>query len=375
MSETSKLGDERLAIVFTDLVGFSDWALEAGDDLSLELLREVAEAIEPPVRRHHGEVVKRLGDGMMAVFDDPDEAVAAVFEARERLDAVEVAGYRPRMRAGMHVGTPRRLADDYLGVDVNVAARVADGASGGEFLVSGDALDELDLDGRSARKKLMFRAKGVPSDISAYSLKPAMGQEPEILDEAAIADDEKAVVRRGPVDLMQVPRLLGGALADLRTIAEHMATLPKLLITLDAIQARSTRSTTRSSRCAPRSSRWAATSASSRAASTARAASRGRHPRRPPAAAAEPGPPPRRPAPVRRSRARPPARRSRSPAAAARTTSRRRPRRRPRRRRRRRRARRSPTGRRSGSRSSTSAAATRCCCRAAGRPRRTDRRP
>jgi adenylate cyclase len=173
VGETTKLGDDRLAIVFTDLVGFSDWALEAGDDISLELLRAVAEAIEPPVARHHGEVVKRLGDGMMAVFGDADEAVAAVFEARQRLNGVEVAGYRPRMRAGMHVGTPRRLADDYLGVDVNVAARVADGASGGEFLISGVALDELDPDTVAARKKLMFRAKGVPSDVSAYSVKPA----------------------------------------------------------------------------------------------------------------------------------------------------------------------------------------------------------
>jgi adenylate cyclase len=170
-SDGSKLGADRLAIVFTDLVGFSDWALEAGDDISLELLRAVAEAIEPPVARHHGEVVKRLGDGMMAVFGDADEAVAAVFEARERLDGVEVAGYRPRMRAGMHVGSPRRLADDYLGVDVNVAARVADGASGGEFLISGVALDELDPETVAARKKLMFRAKGVPSDVTAYSLK------------------------------------------------------------------------------------------------------------------------------------------------------------------------------------------------------------
>jgi hypothetical protein len=60
--------------------------------------------------------------------------------------------------------------------------------------------------------------------------------EPEILDEAAIADDESALERRGPVDLMQVPRLLGGALNDLRAIAEGMAVLPKLLITLRGIQ-------------------------------------------------------------------------------------------------------------------------------------------
>jgi adenylate cyclase len=164
-------GDQTLAIVFTDLVGFSDWALEAGDDLALELLRDVAEAIEPPVVAHGGEVVKRLGDGMMAVFSDPDQAIAAVLEARERLEDVEVGGYGPRMRAGMHVGTPRRLGDDYLGVDVNVAARVAEEASGNEFLVSGDALDRLGDDGITTRKKLRFRAKGVPSDVSAYVVK------------------------------------------------------------------------------------------------------------------------------------------------------------------------------------------------------------
>lgn len=169
--ETQKLGGDRRAIVFTDLVGFSDWALEAGDDIALELLREVADAIEPPVVRRRGEVVKRLGDGMMAVFSDPAAALEAVLDARERLAGVEVAGYRPRMRAGIHVGSPRRLGDDYLGVDVNVAARVADHAAGDEILVSGDALSELGSESVSARKKLLFRAKGVPSDVTVYALK------------------------------------------------------------------------------------------------------------------------------------------------------------------------------------------------------------
>lgn len=166
-----KLEGDRRAIVFTDLVGFSDWALRAGDDVALDLLREVADAIEPPVAKHGGTVVKRLGDGMMAVFSDPNPAVAAVLEAGGRLDGVEVGGYRPRMRAGIHVGSPRRLGDDYLGVDVNVAARVADHASGGEVLISGQTLDALDPDTVSVRKKLLFRAKGVPSDVTVYALK------------------------------------------------------------------------------------------------------------------------------------------------------------------------------------------------------------
>jgi hypothetical protein len=55
--------------------------------------------------------------------------------------------------------------------------------------------------------------------------------DPEIL-------DSREIERRGTVDLMQLPRLLGGALTDLRTIAEHMATLPKLLVSLNSIDER-----------------------------------------------------------------------------------------------------------------------------------------
>jgi class 3 adenylate cyclase len=164
-------GDPTRAIVFTDLVGFSNWALEAGDDAAVELLRDVGEAIEPPVASNGGEVVKRLGDGMMAVFADAPEALAAVLEARRRLSELEAPGYRPRIRAGIHLGEPRWLGEDYFGVDVNVAARVAEEAAADEVLVSDRALAALDTDAFRSRRKLLFRAKGVPGDITVYSIK------------------------------------------------------------------------------------------------------------------------------------------------------------------------------------------------------------
>ena len=163
-------GNRELAIVFTDLVGFSDWALEAGDESALELLREVSEAIEPAFAAHGGEVVKRLGDGIMAVFDDAHSALEGIVEARERIGVVEVAGYRPRFRAGLHVGRPRRLGGDYLGVDVNIAARVAEQASADELLVSDRALEMLGEDGLKARRKRRFKVKGVPRDMTAYKV-------------------------------------------------------------------------------------------------------------------------------------------------------------------------------------------------------------
>lgn len=168
-------GDRELTVVFTDLVGFSSWALQAGDDDALALLRQVAAALEPPVLARRGKIVKRMGDGLMAVFPGPQLAFDAVVDARTRLAGVTVAGYSPRLRAGLHTGRPRPLGGDYLGVDVNVAARLADKASADEVLVSGPALAGLDSDRVSTRRKKTFRltrVKGVPDDLEVWAVAP-----------------------------------------------------------------------------------------------------------------------------------------------------------------------------------------------------------
>jgi adenylate cyclase len=164
-------GTVDVAILFTDLVGFSSWSLEAGDRAALDLLRQVSEAIEPPVVDHHGEVVKRLGDGLMAVFWDAASAVEVAFEAEARIAAVEVAGYRPRLRTGIHLGRPRKLGGDYFGVDVNIAARLSEAAKPGELLVS-DRVTEKLPPGTVRAKKRRFSAKGAPKGLTAYALAP-----------------------------------------------------------------------------------------------------------------------------------------------------------------------------------------------------------
>jgi adenylate cyclase len=168
-------GEVQLTILFTDLVNFSTWALRAGDDETLLLLREVANAIEPPVKQRGGEVVKRLGDGMMAVFTSAQAAFDAVVQANANLAEIYVAGYKPRIRAGMHTGNPRKLGGDYLGVDVNIAARVADKATAGEILASQTTVALLDANTVSTRRKRTFaflKAKGVPDELEVYSVRP-----------------------------------------------------------------------------------------------------------------------------------------------------------------------------------------------------------
>jgi adenylate cyclase len=165
--EGSDQGTREVTILFTDLVDFSDWSLKAGDTAAIDLLREVDAAIEPAVTARGGVVVKRLGDGLMAAFDDPASAVEAALDACEEIGQIDIDSYRPQMRAGIHLGHPRRLGGDYLGTDVNIAARVAEAASGGEVLVSEPMCKRLDQDALKLKRR-RFRAKGAPSGLTVY---------------------------------------------------------------------------------------------------------------------------------------------------------------------------------------------------------------
>jgi adenylate cyclase len=164
-------GDQPLAIMFVDLVGFSDWALGAGDDAALELLRTVGRTVDPMIKDRDGRIVKRLGDGVMAVFDDAGQAVDAALEASRAVGGIEVDGYRAELRGGIHFGKPRKLGSDYFGVDVNVAARVADAAGPGEVLISEAVCDQLESSGVNLTRRWRFKAKGAPRDLKVFSAK------------------------------------------------------------------------------------------------------------------------------------------------------------------------------------------------------------
>jgi adenylate cyclase len=158
-------GELEMALLFTDLVGFSSWALKAGDAPALELLREVGIVVETAVLARDGRIVKRLGDGLMATFLSAQSAVDAALDAQVALQDVEVDGYRPRMRAGVHWGRPRKLGGDYLGVDVNIAARVGDAGKADQVLVSETVLERVDVEALNVGRRKRLRADGAPREL------------------------------------------------------------------------------------------------------------------------------------------------------------------------------------------------------------------
>lgn len=166
-------GEVEIAVLFTDLVAFSSWALEAGDAATLELLRQVGMIEETAILAHDGRIVKRLGDGLMATFLDVQPAVDAALDIQAALQAIELEGYKPRIRAGVHWGRPRKLGGDYLGVDVNIAARVAEAAKADQVLVSDTALPRLRVDNLQLGKRKRLRSEGAPREMHITSVSRA----------------------------------------------------------------------------------------------------------------------------------------------------------------------------------------------------------
>jgi adenylate cyclase len=175
-AQRRRRGNADVAILFTDLVGFSDWALQAGDEAALDVLRQVGDAEQKAVSSNKGAVVKRLGDGAMAVFSEAEQAVRAALESQGTVSKIEVEGYRPKQRAGVHRGTPRKVKGDFLGVDVNIAARVGDAAEADEVLVSGIVRDQLDGGPFKFGAERPLDAPGAPPDLTVSSVKRKRGR-------------------------------------------------------------------------------------------------------------------------------------------------------------------------------------------------------
>ncbi len=108
----------------------------------------------------------------MASFLTAEAAVQAALEAQTALVEVEVEveDYRPKMRAGVHWGRPRRLGGDFLGVDVNIAARVGEAAKADQVLVSDTAGERLDSEAYKFGRRKRLRAEGAPRELHVVAI-------------------------------------------------------------------------------------------------------------------------------------------------------------------------------------------------------------
>ncbi|MGR2752238.1 ATP-binding protein [Agromyces arachidis] len=126
-----------VTFLFTDVEG-STRLLEAAADRWPGLLADHDRLIRGALAANRGTVVKTEGDGFFAAFPSAVDAVAAAADAQRALAAHEwPEGLAPRVRMGLHTGLGMLGGDDYVGIDVHRAARIASAAHGGQVVLSG----------------------------------------------------------------------------------------------------------------------------------------------------------------------------------------------------------------------------------------------
>lgn len=126
--------DGTVTLLFTDIEGSTQRNAMAGDREWMYVLREHHAIIRDQVAANDGFEVKSMGDGFMLAFNSARKALRCAIDIQR---GIEKAGDLDiRVRAGLHAGEAVREGDDYYGGVVNMAARVAGEARGGEVLTS-----------------------------------------------------------------------------------------------------------------------------------------------------------------------------------------------------------------------------------------------
>lgn len=155
----------RSAILFADMRRFTELTASMSAEEATSLLNAYYDCIVPPIEAAGGEVLKFIGDGILAIFraeEDGEQTCAGALKAsREGLARVAARTDQPHFEVGIalhfgevafgNVGSGMRLDYTVIGRDVNLAARVAGlcGARDEPLLVSSEFRRRAGLDARS----------------------------------------------------------------------------------------------------------------------------------------------------------------------------------------------------------------------------------
>jgi len=144
-----------VTILFTDVEGSTALTERLGDAKAREVLRRHERIVREELKSHGGSEVKTMGDGFMASFSSATRALECAIAMQRAFAQHNESAEEPiRVRIGLNAGEPIAEEADLFGTAVNMAARIAARAEGGEILAS-DVVRQL-----VAGKGFLFSDRG-----------------------------------------------------------------------------------------------------------------------------------------------------------------------------------------------------------------------
>jgi len=150
-------------VLFTDLVGSTERAAEAGDRAWREILERHHARVRSELGRYRGNEVDTAGDGFFCRFEGPARAIAC---ARRIVDGASELGLQ--VRAGIHTGECELIGEKIAGIAVVTGSRISSLAAPGEVLVSSTVKDLVAGSGFAFEDRGEHELKGVPGRWRLY---------------------------------------------------------------------------------------------------------------------------------------------------------------------------------------------------------------
>jgi DNA-binding NarL/FixJ family response regulator/class 3 adenylate cyclase len=157
-----------ITFLFADVEGSTALQQDPAIDYpaSIALLRGL---LRTSLIAHGGAESDAVGDEFVAVFTEPQAAMAAAFHAQRALrDTDWPNGKQVRVRIGLHTGCPALGEEGYTGIDVVRASRIANAGHGGQIVVSAETLAKLD--GLASRDLGSHRLEGLAQPEHIFQL-------------------------------------------------------------------------------------------------------------------------------------------------------------------------------------------------------------
>ena len=134
------------AIVAGDIAGYSRLMQIDEEGTHRRVKRLERDLIEPTIVEHHGTLVKTTGDGFLAMFDSPVEAVRSAIVIQQNIVGRNASLPRHHWieyRIGVNLGDVIIEVDDIYGDGVNIATRLEGIAEPGEVYISGGIYEQI----------------------------------------------------------------------------------------------------------------------------------------------------------------------------------------------------------------------------------------
>ncbi len=163
-------GQLRVAILFVDLSGFTAMTDAMGDQAAAHVLERFSLLVREAVNYWEGQVIKQIGDAFMLVFPEPRLAVRCALDIERRTLAEPQF---PAVRSGIHFGPVLYREGDYLGGNVNIAARLAADAQRHQVRVTEAVRQETgDLPGVEFVPLGKHHIRGVAEELELFEAMP-----------------------------------------------------------------------------------------------------------------------------------------------------------------------------------------------------------